>query len=230
MLSYRLLKRYFLMGVVTLLPLAVTLSTVVFAIDFLTHPFLGAVSSAFGKMGLSQLDIWFFNSQQLLRYGSQFVILIALAFFTLSLGFFTQWVFTNALLGIASQIIHRIPIVSAIYKTTQEIIKTLLVSNVDSFQQVVMVPFPGHQAYAVGLVAREAPPICSRGAQTNLVSVLVPTTPNPTTGFLVMYPQKDLIYLDIKPKEALKYIISCGVIIPGEDRELLSLAIEDGAW
>jgi uncharacterized membrane protein len=77
-----------------------------------------------------------------------------------------------------------------------------------------MVPFPRKDSYALGLVSRDAPENCSRLTKSNLISVLVPTTPNPTSGFLLMVDQDDLIYLDMKPEDAIKYIISVGVITP----------------
>ena len=77
-----------------------------------------------------------------------------------------------------------------------------------------MVPFPKEGTYVMGLVSRESPKVCSESIQSSLISVLVPTTPNPTTGFLLMYKKEDLIYLDLKPEAAIKYIVSCGVITP----------------
>ena len=66
----------------------------------------------------------------------------------------------------------------------------------------------------IGLVSRESPRICSEAVGEDLISVLIPTTPNPTTGFLLMYKRSDLIYIDMKTEDAIKYIVSCGVIIP----------------
>ncbi len=78
-----------------------------------------------------------------------------------------------------------------------------------------MVPFPKPGNYMIGLIAREAPEACSEKMNEELISVLIPTTPNPTTGFLVMYKKEELIFLDMKPEDAIKFIVSCGVIIPG---------------
>ncbi|MCH9630800.1 MAG: hypothetical protein S4CHLAM37_08060 [Chlamydiia bacterium] len=110
--------------------------------------------------------------------------------------------------------LHRIPIVNKVYKTTQEIIKTIFVTDKSSFKQVVMVPFPNTDSYVIGLISRDAPNVCSTSTSKDLVSILIPTTPNPTTGFLLMYDRSSLIFLDMKPEEAIKYIVSCGVITP----------------
>jgi uncharacterized membrane protein len=96
----------------------------------------------------------------------------------------------------------------------QEIIKTLLVTDKDSLKQVVIVPFPNEDSYVMGLVSRESPNICKEATQKNLISVLVPTAPNATTGYLLMYEKDKVIYLDMKPEDAIKFIVSCGVITP----------------
>ena len=87
-------------------------------------------------------------------------------------------------------------------------------SSSNSFKQVVMVPFPGEKTYSIGLVTRENLPGLpkAQNPKETLVAVFVPTTPNPTSGFLMMYKQSDLVYLDMKVEDAFKYVISCGVI------------------
>jgi uncharacterized membrane protein len=77
-----------------------------------------------------------------------------------------------------------------------------------------MLSFPQKETYALGLVSREAPEVCNDLIGSKMISVLVPTTPNPTSGFLLMVNQADLIYLDMKPEDAIKYIISVGVLTP----------------
>jgi uncharacterized membrane protein len=85
-------------------------------------------------------------------------------------------------------------------------------SNTSSFKQVVLIPFPHPRSYCLGIITADAPSTCQGNEE--LVSLFIPTTPNPMTGFLTMAPKKNLIYLDMKGDEALKYIISCAVILP----------------
>lgn len=79
-----------------------------------------------------------------------------------------------------------------------------------------MVPFPVNGAYAIGLVSSPPPQICQTTLDRSLVTVFVPTTPNPTSGYLMMYDEEEVIYLDMKIEDAFKYIVSCGVISPGD--------------
>lgn len=208
------MKKHFVTGLVILLPLAVTLALVIFVVNFLTKPFIGIVTDFFHEFHLINKGFLFLSQEQVILYGSQFLILVCLFIFTLFLGLIARWFFFKFLLKISDKILHRIPLINKVYKTTQEIIKTIFVTDKSSFKQVVMVPFPKEGAYVMGLVSRDAPEVCNQKMDEPMVSVLVPTTPNPTTGFLMMYKKSDLIFLDLKPEQAIKYIVSCGVITP----------------
>ncbi len=208
------MKKYFITGLVILLPLAVTIAIVVFIVNFLTKPFIGIVSGFLKDFGILNKGFFFLTQEQVVLYGSKLLILICLFLFTLLLGVIARWFFFKALITLSDKILHRIPLVNKVYKTTQEIIKTIFVTDKSSFKQVVMVPFPKPGTYVMGLVSRESPKVCSESSGSELYSVLVPTTPNPTTGFLLMYKKEEMIFLDLKPEHAIKYIVSCGVITP----------------
>ncbi|MCB1071890.1 MAG: DUF502 domain-containing protein [Chlamydiia bacterium] len=208
------MKKYFITGLVILLPLAVTIAIVVFTVNFLTKPFIGLVSELLKDFGILNKGFLFLTQEQVVLYGSKLLILICLFLFTLLLGVIARWFFFKALLNLSDKVLHRIPLVNKVYKTTQEIIKTIFVTDKSSFKQVVMVPFPKPGTYVMGLISRESPKVCSEKSGSELYSVLVPTTPNPTTGFLLMYKKEEIIFLDLKPEHAIKYIVSCGVITP----------------
>ena len=109
---------------------------------------------------------------------------------------------------------HRIPIIRTVYKTCQEVINTIFATKTKSFKQVVLVPFPDEGSYSIGLVTQENIPNLAKKSCDDLTAVFVPTTPNPTSGFLMMFEEKDLIHLDMKIEDAFKYIISCGECHP----------------
>jgi len=214
------MKKSFITGLVILLPLAVTIAILVFLVNFLTKPFVGVVSEALNRLDILNDGLLFLTHDQVIRYGSKMLILTLLFLFTVGLGIFARWFFFKSLITLSDQILHRIPLVNKVYKTTQEIIKTLFVTDKNSFKQVVMVPFPKEGSYILGLIARESPTLCSEAAGMELLSVLIPTTPNPTTGFLIMYPKSSILYLDMKPEDAIKYIVSCGVITPDHPKPI----------
>jgi uncharacterized membrane protein len=214
------MKKYFLTGLIILLPLVVTIMVITFLVNFLTQPFIGMVSSVLCHFHIINEGFLFLSPDQLIRYSSQLIIILLLFFVTLGLGFVTRSFFIHSIFKLGDNIIHRIPIIKTVYKTTQDIINTLFASDKNSFKQVVLVPFPRDGIYVLGLVSRESPVECTRKTGEGLVSVLIPTTPNPTTGYLLMYKHEDLIFLEMKPEEAIKYIVSCGVIVP-EDRSII---------
>jgi uncharacterized membrane protein len=208
------MKKHFITGLVFLLPLVVTIAVIIFLVNFLTKPFIGIVSAVLTRLDIVNKGFLFLTPEQVLRYSSQFIVLVLLFLFTVGLGMITRMFFIHYLFRLGDRALSRIPIVNTVYKTTQDIIKTLFVSDKNTFKQVVMVPFPRKDIFVLGLIARESPETCSQAVNDELISVLVPTTPNPTTGFLLMVKKSDLIHIDMKPEEAIKYIVSCGVIVP----------------
>lgn len=206
------MKKYFLTGLVTLLPLAVTIWIIHFVVRFLTKPFMGIVTALLHHLinGRSKTIL----SDGEIRTISQILILIGLFLTIFILGFIARKYFFNQLLRLGDKILHKIPLVNKVYKTSKEIVKALFMSKENSFKQVVMIPFPYAGCYCLGLIARHAPRACSESQGEEMLSVFIPTTPNPTTGYLVISPKSELIYLDMKPQDAIKYIVSCGVIQP----------------
>ena len=200
------MKKYFITGLVILLPIAVTIALVTFIINFLTHPFVSVI-----EQFLEGRD-WYLKYRGPLHFGLQIALIFTLFFFTVLLGFLARIVAFKSLLSLYDYVLHRIPIIKTVYKATQQVIKTIFGSTSRSFKQVVMVKFPSEGSYCIGLISSHAPTLCERTLGTPLVTVFVPTTPNPTSGFLMMYREDQVIYLDMRVEDAFKYIISCGVI------------------
>ena len=211
------MKKYFITGLVILLPLTVTVAILVFLVNFLTKPFMGFVTKLLSHTKIGDLSFYVLSSEQVIKYGSQIIILIGLLFVTLLIGYITRWFFIKALISLSDKILHKIPIVNKVYKTTQDIIKTLFVTDKNSFKQVVLAPFPSKDTYSLGLVSRQSPKACRDAKNSDMISVFIPTTPNPTTGFLLMYKKEDLHFLKMKTEDAVKYVVSCGVVVPPED-------------
>lgn len=208
------MKKYFITGLVILLPLALTIAIVMFVFNLLTGPFLGLVKTIFEHNHLLEHGFLWLSADQIQNFLAKFLILISLFFIVMGLGFIGHWFFFKAILKMAEYAVKRIPLVSSIYKTCQEVIKTIFTSQTNSFKQVVLVRFPHPQTYSIGLITREMIPSLAETSYADAVAVFVPTTPNPTSGFLIMFKPDDLIYLDMKVEDAFKYIISCGVISP----------------
>lgn len=208
------MKKYFITGLVILLPLALTIAIVMFMVNLLTTPFVGIVRGILDYFDLLDTSFLFLSAENIQIVFSKIVILILLFFVTVGLGAFGRWFFVHYMLNLWDYILHRIPLVSSIYKTCKDVINTLFGSKTNSFKQVVLVPFPSQQSWSLGLLTIENMSGVPKDETDNIVAVFVPTTPNPTSGFMMMFNEKDVVYLDMKVEEALKYIVSCGVILP----------------
>ena len=208
------MKKYFITGLVILLPVALTLSIVIFIFNLLTGPFLGIVKTVFDHYHLFEEGFLFLSADQIQTLFAQILILASLFFIVIGLGFITRWFFFHTLLRFAEYIVKRIPLVRTIYKTCQEVIWTIFTSKTKSFKQVVLAPFPNSDTYSIGLITREDLPGFAATPHRDLIAVFVPTTPNPTSGFLMMVKTTDLLYLDMKVEDAFKTIISREVIYP----------------
>ncbi|MGA8165172.1 MAG: DUF502 domain-containing protein [Waddliaceae bacterium] len=207
------MKKSFVTGLVILLPLALTLAIVMFFINLFTGPFVGVVRGFLQRYDLFQKGFLFLSANQVQQYFSQLLILVFLFFITVLLGVLTRWVVVHYFIRLGDYVFHRIPFVRSIYKTSQDVIQTIFTSTTKSFKQVVLAPFPNPQTYSMGLLTGEHVSQIENLKGEKHVAVFVPTTPNPTSGFLMIFRSKDLIYLDMSVEDAFKYVISCGVIL-----------------
>ena len=201
------MRKHFITGLIILLPIALTIALVFFIIDFITLPFVGFIEQFLAQQS------WYPPFQGPIHFLLQIALLFLLFYFTVFLGVLARIVAFKSLLSLYDYVLHRIPVIKTVYKTAQQVIKTIFGSTSRSFKQVVMVKFPNEGSYCIGLISGKAPSLCEKTLGCSLVTVFVPTTPNPTSGFLMMYRDDEVIYLDMKVEEAFKYIISCGVII-----------------
>lgn len=206
------MNKYFITGLIILLPLALTILIIAFLFNFLTSPFLGLVKAVFDYYGFFEQGFWFLSASQIQTIVAQLLILFCLFFLTVGLGFIARWFFFRSLIKIGELLFKKIPFVRSIYKTSKDVIHTIFTSKEKSFKQVVLVRFPNQSTYSIGFLTREDIPSLRETIYQDIVTVFVPTTPNPTSGFLVMYKKQDLVYLDMKVEDAFKYIISCGLV------------------
>ena len=115
---------------------------------------------------------------------------------------------------LSDKIIHKLPIVSTVYRTTKDIIKSIFSPDVTSFKKVVLVPFPTENKYCLGLLSGSPPKSCQDSHDEELATVLLPTAPHPISGYLLIFKKKDIIEVDMSIEEAVKFTVSCGIVHP----------------
>ena len=118
------------------------------------------------------------------------------------------------LVQIWENILSRIPIVRSIYNAVKQIASTLLTSKGKSFRKVVMTEYPRKGIWSIGFLSNEHVALESGSLKDEMLAVFLPTTPNPTSGFILLFPKGDVIELDMTVEEGFKFIISIGVVVP----------------
>ncbi len=190
------LRNYFIAGIVVLVPIGITL--------YLTRFFI-SISS---KLIPNEL-----NPNSYLPFAIPGLeILLAIIFITI-IGSLSLSFIGKKILKIFNDILKRIPILRTIYSAIGQMTETLAPKK-GSKKSVVLVEYPRKGSWAVGFATRDNDGEISKKTNTNLVNVFVPTTPNPTSGFLLMFPKDEVIYLDMTFEEASKFIVSAGTSDP----------------
>lgn len=197
-------RNYFLTGFVICAPLAITIYltwTIIEWVDSWVKPYIPVV----------------YNPDEYLPFDLPGVgLVVALAFITI-VGFLTANLIGKSIVGYGERLLARMPVVRNLYSALKQIFETVFRENSDSFQKVALVEYPRKGLWALAFVATDTlGEVQSRldkpAGQT--VSVFLPTTPNPTSGFLLFVPVKDVVILDMSVEEAAKLVISAGLVTP----------------
>ncbi|MDP7195552.1 MAG: DUF502 domain-containing protein, partial [SAR202 cluster bacterium] len=184
------LRNNFIVGVVVLIPIGITVYLTLFVIK---------ISS---KILPKEL-----NPNHYLPYdipGVEIIISIILITF---IGWLSLSFIGKKLLDIFNNILKRIPILRTIYSAFEQMLDIFTKSDKNK-KNVVLVEYPRKGTWAVGFATKENKSEISHKSKQNLVNVFVPTTPNPTSGFLLMFPKEEVIYLDMSFEEASRFIVS----------------------
>lgn len=208
------MRKHLLTGLVILLPVALTLMVIVFLFDLFTEPLINIVGPLVHQLQ-EQLHITL--PQGLILFLSRVFSLIFLCLFIIILGVITQLFLVKILLNWANQVLFKIPLIKTVYKVSKEIFSALLSTDgKKAFKKVVMTPFPNQPTYSLGFEAGQVPEECNEKAEAPLVSVFIPTAPHPISGFLLLIPKTQAHSVEMSNEEGVKYLVSCGMIVPEE--------------
>ncbi len=205
------MKKILFSGLALLLPAALTIFIILFFLNFLTHPF---VKYFYNIILHFQPTLLNYLSPKVLHYLVQIFILVSLFLVTIVVGMLARLFLINTFLRLGDLIIHKLPIVNKIYRTTKDIIKSLFAPEAASFKKVVLVPFPSPDKFCLGLLSGPPPKGCQKTQEEELATVLLPTAPHPISGYLLLFKKKDVIELDMTVEDAIKFTMSCGIVHP----------------
>ena len=140
---------------------------------------------------------------------------IIISFFIITfIGWLSLSFLGKKILELVNNLLNKIPILRTIYSTIGQMTESFTSSNEQSTKSVVLIEYPRKGVWAVAFATKENKGIIKQAIKEDIVNVFVPTTPNPTSGFLLMVPKKELIYLDISFEQASKFIVSAGTSEP----------------
>ena len=140
--------------------------------------------------------------------------LIIVFIFTTIVGSLATGLFGRTLIRIWENLLNRMPVVRSVYSAIKQILETVMAAQSDAFRQAVLVQYPRKDIWAIGFVTGSTKGEVGKNVSEKMINVFMPTTPNPTSGFLLFFPEKDLIYLKMSVEDALKLVVSGGMVIP----------------
>ena len=147
-----------------------------------------------------------------------FGLIIVFVFFSL-IGFLTTGLFGRIFSSSIEKILSKIPVLRNIYSGLKQLFETILSKKSNSFREVILLEYPRKGIWAMGFLTGDTKGEVNRTTKDQMVNIFLPTTPNPTSGFLLFVPKKDILVLNMTVEEGIKMIISAGMLTPTDNQK-----------
>ncbi len=204
--SHRL-RNYFLTGILVSAPVVLTFYVTILFLDFVDRRVAGLLPSGlYPEGGIPG-----------------FGLVIGISFFVI-IGWFATNFMGRLLIGLSESIVERMPVVRTIYSGFKQVFEMVMGKQARAFREAVLVEFPMENSWAIGFVTGTTQGEIQARTTDTVMNVFVPTTPNPTSGYLIFVPKERVVYLDMPVDDALKMVISGGIITP-PDRRVVEASI-----
>jgi len=194
------LRRYFVAGLLFWVPIAVTVLILGLLVEFLDRTLL-----------LLPLK---YRPEALLGFAVPGLGVLLAVVVVLLTGIVVANLLGRRLLQFWEALLSRIPLVRSIYSAAKQVMETMVSGNGKSFREVVMIEYPRKGLWTLAFVTGDAMPQAKQRVGEELINIYVPTTPNPTSGFFLMIPEKEVMRLDLSVEDGFKLILSTGVLLP----------------
>lgn len=197
------LRNYLLAGIIVTAPISITFYIVWQVVDYFDKRVAGLIPDPY-------------NPERFLPFSLPGIGLVLTIVALMLVGWFTASYLGRALMTSGELVLDRMPIVRSLYGTLKQLFQTVLAQSSRSFREVVAVEWPRRGAWSVAFITGPAPEAVRHAVDDELVSLFLPCTPNPTTGYFLMVSRRELIVLDISVEAAMKLIVSGGLVVPPE--------------
>lgn len=197
-------KKNLIAGLLVTIPAGLTYMILSFVITRVDRTMEPVIQKIFGSHGLRVLEEWHIPGMGFLLLG----------LFIIGVGLVGTNFIGKKVVATGEKLLHKIPVVRVIYTSIKKVVDTVSLAETASFQKMVLITYPREPLKTLGIVCCDTPAGVQNTAGEKMLNVFVPTSPNPTTGFLFMVPEKDAIAMNMSVEEGLKMIISFGMTNP----------------
>ena len=213
-------KRYFYTGMIALLPIVIT----VYIFNWVVGVMMSLLSHSFITIVIHEILVKFVTEQQMDFYFQILVYIISLITMfvgTCLVGMTLQVVFFAKVMKKIKELFIKIPLIKQVYTTISQIIDIALSDREKAYQKAVLVQYPRKGIYSIGFLTSQDNFLLNDYIDTEdkLYNIFIPTSPNPTSGMFIVVPKSEVKVLDIKIDDAIKLIISGGVILPEKEED-----------
>lgn len=195
------IRGYFLTGIIVTAPVGLT-----FYVSFL---FIGFIDSKVRNVIPTK-----YHYDNLLPFEIPGLGLLIVFVMLTFIGFLTAGLIGRYIIKLGERIIARLPIIRSVYGALKQIFESVLKTSSKSFREVVLIEYPRKGIWAIGFITGDTKGEVQQTSKDEFVNVFLPTTPNPTSGFLLFVPRKDLKVLNMNVEEGIKMVISGGIVTP----------------
>jgi uncharacterized membrane protein len=201
----RRFRNAFFTGLLVFLPLGTT----IFVIDFLLDLFKDPALKLAYQLGLSEQNS-FFGLETLLAGAGLIIGVILLT----ALGYFSKYLLGRFFINLTEKLLDKVPFINAVYRSVKQIVDTFGRENRAVFKEVCLVEYPRKDCFALGFITAESSVHVTSKIGNGYIYVFVPTTPNPTSGFLLLVKENEIQRLDVTVGDGMKMLISGGAVVP----------------
>jgi len=198
------LKNCFLTGLLVILPISITVY-VVWGLIRAMDAILKYIPAKYLPETYLQIHI----------PGLGLILVVILVFVV---GLLTRNIIGRKIVHLGENIVDRIPLVRVLYTGVKQLLEPLFLQKTNAFKRVALIEYPRRGVYVIGFITGESKGEVQNKTSKNMMNVFVPTTPNPTSGFYILIPEDEVVYLNMSVEDAFKLIISGGIVSPPEKR------------